>query len=96
MPDGGTLAALGDVFIDKFYQSKLTGKIVEGSHAAKLSDAGTQRLSLAILETFKQRIGCAQILEHDRAGSAINAAGLDDVVIRVPVDDIALDAGHGI
>jgi hypothetical protein len=94
LSDGGTLAALGDVLINEFHQLKLTRKIVEGRDTTKLCDTGSQSLDLGILKAFEQRIGSAQILDDDWAGSAINAAGLDNVVIRVPVDDLALDARH--
>jgi hypothetical protein len=50
---------------------------------------------LGILKACEQRIGTAQVLDDDRAGPTINAAGLDNIVIGMPVDDLALDACHG-
>ena len=51
---------------------------------------------MGILKAFEQRIGSTEILDDNRAGTAVNATGLDNVVIGVPVDDLTLDAGHGI
>lgn len=59
MSDGGTLAPLGYMRINQIDEFQLKGKIVEGSDATKLSDAGSQRLSLGILKTFQQGIGSA-------------------------------------
>ena len=86
--------AFGGVAINQWRQLELLGEVIEGSDTAKLGEASPRRLGLGLLETLEEGSGRAQVLEDDRTGAAVHAAGLDEVVVGAAVDDLALDAGH--
>jgi hypothetical protein len=76
--------AFGDVLIDEFHQAELVGEVVESGQAPEGGNAGPQRRGGGGLEALEQGIGRAEVGEDDGAGAAVQAAGLDELVVGVP------------
>jgi len=86
--------AFGGVLIDEFDQAELQGEVIEGGDAAKRREASTGGFRLGLLKALEQGIGRAQVLHDDRTRSPVHAPRLDEVVVGVSMDDLALEAGH--
>jgi hypothetical protein len=91
---GRTLPAFGGVVIDEFDQMELLGEVVEGGDTAKVGDASAVGLGLGLLEALEEGVGGTQVGQDDGPGATVHAAGLDEIVVGVAVNDLALDGGH--
>ena len=69
-------------------------RVVESGQAPEGGDARPEGRGGGGLEALEQGIGRAEVGENDGAGAAVQAAGLDEVVVGVAVDDLGLEAGH--
>jgi uncharacterized SAM-binding protein YcdF (DUF218 family) len=71
----------GSEAVDQFDELELPGKVKESGGPAEGREAGAEGLGVRPLEALEQGIGRAQILQDDGAGTAVEAARLDEVVV---------------
>ena len=94
LTEGGALLAFGGELIDELDQAELLGEVVEGGQGAEGSHAGAAGSDGRLAQALQQGVGGAEVFDDHGTRAAVHAARLDEVVIGVPVNDLALEAGH--